>query len=68
MTIAVTADQKRRFVAAIRADRLDIGDAGRRAGLRFHEAAEIWAQGVAAGRLRMGDDAPGLRFIEEVRQ
>ncbi len=66
MTIHVTPEQKRRFLAAIRADRLDIGDAARRAGLQFHEAAEIWAQGVAAKRLRMADDLPGFRFIEEV--
>ena len=40
MTIHVTPEQKRRFLAAIRADRLDIGDAARRAGLQFHEAAD----------------------------
>ena len=27
---------------------------------------EIWAEGSAAGRMRIGDDTPGFRFIEPV--
>lgn len=65
--MAVSYEQSRRFYAVIRAERLDIGDAGRRAGLKFHEACEIWAKGVAAKRLRMADDVPGFRYIEEIQ-
>ena len=45
---------------------LDIGDAARRSGLSFADATEIWAKGVAAKRLRMADDVPGFRYIQEV--
>lgn len=65
--MTVTPDQKRRFVAAIRAEPVDIGDAARRAGLSFADSAECWAAGVAAGRLAMADDLPGFRHIVEVR-
>jgi len=64
--MTASVDHKRRFIAAIRADHLDIGDAARRAGLTFRDACEVWAEGVAAKRLRMADDLPGFRFIEEV--
>ena len=64
--MAVSYEQARRFYAAIRAERLDIGDAARRSGLKFAEAAEVWAKGVAAKRLRMADDVPGFRYIQEV--
>lgn len=66
--MAVSYEQTLSFYRAIRAERLDVGDAGRRAGLKFHEACEIWSKGVAAGRLRMADDYPGFRYIEEVRR
>lgn len=65
--MAVSYEQTRRFYAAIRAERLDVGDAGRRAGLKFHEAAEIFAKGAAATRLRIADDFPGFRYVEEIR-
>ena len=64
--MAVSYEQARRFYAAIRAERLDIGDAARRSGLSFADATEIWAKGVAAKRLRMADDVPGFRYIQEV--
>lgn len=64
--VTPTPDQKRRFVAAIRSGQRDIGDAGRAAGLTFAEAAECWAAGVAAKRLRMADDLPGFRYVEEI--
>ena len=64
--MAVSYEQARRFYAVIRAERLDIGDAARRSGLKFHEACEVWAKGVAAGRLRIADDFPGFRYIQEV--
>lgn len=60
------ADHKRRFVAAIRAGKYDLGDASRVAGLTFSQGAEVWADGVAAGRLRIADDLPGFRYIEEI--
>ena len=66
--MSAPVEHKRRFLAAIRGERLDIGDAARRAGLRFCEAAEVWAEGVAAGRLRMSDDIPGFRHVAEVTQ
>lgn len=65
--VTPTPDQKRRFVAAIRSGQRDIGDAGRAAGLTFAEAAECWAAGVAAKRLRMADDLPGFRYIQEIQ-
>ena len=61
--MAVSYEQARRFYAAIRAERLDLGDAARRSGLKFHEAAEVFAKGVAAGRLEVRDDFPGFRYI-----
>ena len=64
--MAVSYEQARRFYAAIRSERLDIGDAARRAGLSFADATEIWAKGVAAGRLKIADDTPGFRWIEEI--
>ena len=64
--MAVSYEQTRRFYAAIRSERLDIGDAARRAGLSFADATEIWAKGVAAGRLKIADDFPGFRYIQEV--
>ena len=66
--MSVSYEQARRFYAVIRAERLDIGDAGRRAGLKFHEACEVWAKGVAAKRLIMADDVPGFRYIMEVER
>ena len=64
--MAVSYEQARRFYAAIRSERLDIGDAARRAGLSFADATEILAKGVAAGRLKIADDTPGFRHIEEI--
>ena len=64
--MGVSYEQARRFYAVIRAERLDIGDAARRAGLSFADATEIWAKWVAAGRLKIADDTPGFRYIEEI--
>ena len=66
--MAVSYEQARRFYAAIRAERLDIGDAARRSGLSFADATEIWAKGVAAKRLEIRDDFPGFRYIQEIRE
>ena len=66
--MAVSYEQARRFYAVIRAERLDIGDAARRSGLKFADATEIWAKGVAAGRLKIADDFPGFRHIQEIRE
>ena len=66
--MGVSYEQARRFYAAIRSERLDIGDAARRAGLKFHEAAEVFAKGVAAKRLTIADDFPGFRHIQEIRE
>ena len=66
--MAVSYEQARRFYAVIRAERLDIGDAARRSGLKFADATEIWAKGVAAGRLKIADDFPGFRYIQEIRE
>jgi len=64
--MTASVDHKRRFIAAIRADHLDIGDAARRAGLTFRDACEVWAEGVAAKRLAIAEDVPGFRHIVEV--
>ena len=64
--MGVSYKQARRFYAAIRSERLDIGDAARRSGLSFADATEICAKGVAAGRLKIADDFPGFRYIQEV--
>lgn len=61
-------DHKRRFIAAIRAERHDLGDAARAARLKFHEAAEVLADGMAAKRLAVADDCPGFRHIVEVKE
>ena len=53
--MGVSYEQARRFYAAIRSERLDIAD-----------ATEIWAKGCAAGRLKIADDTPGFRHIEEI--
>ncbi|QRZ14714.1 hypothetical protein JWJ88_17265 [Paracoccus methylovorus] len=63
-----TTDQKRRFMAAVRSGRMMFGEIVKVSGLTFQHVFDIYAEGVTAGRLRMGDDAPGFRFIEEVRQ
>lgn len=65
--IPITYEKARRFYEVIRTEKLDIGDAARRANIQFHEACEIWAKGVAAKRLRIADDYPGFRYIEEIR-
>ena len=64
--MAVTREQTVRFYHAIRARRLDVGDAARCAGLRFHESAEIFSIGMARKHLFIADDFPGFRYIQEV--
>lgn len=56
-----------KFMAAIRRERLDIGDAARAAGISFQDAANVFAYGVQAGKLRFVDNGPGDRFIDEGR-
>ena len=58
------SDHIRRFVDAIKSDRLDLGGAAGRSGLAFHEAAEVWAYGFKAGKLRFVDNGSGQRWIE----
>lgn len=56
-----------KFMAAIRSGRHDMGDAARAAGISFQDAANVFAYGVQAGKLRFVDNGPGDRFIEEGR-
>ncbi|WP_353144894.1 hypothetical protein, partial [Paracoccus sp. (in: a-proteobacteria)] len=60
------AEHKRAFVAAIRADKLDLGGAAKAAGLTFAQAAEVAAAGVEAGKLKFIDHGVGDRWFEVV--
>ncbi len=65
LTVQITPAAKRAFWATIAPPaRLLIGDIARAAGISFAVASEIWAEGLAAGRLRLVDDGPGYRWIE----
>ena len=64
---SVTPAAKRAFWAAIEPPaRLPLGDIATAAGISFAVAAEIWAEGLAAGRLQLVDHGPGWRWIERV--
>jgi len=62
-----SSDEKRAVWAAIAppAERFfnDIADAS---GLDLSRVYQVWAEGSAAGKMRVHDDGPGFRFIERV--
>ena len=58
-------DHIRRFMAAIRADRLDLGGIAARAGLTLSEVSAVWGYGREKGQLRFRDEGVGFRWIEE---
>ncbi|MEF9604522.1 hypothetical protein O4J55_20140 [Paracoccus sp. PXZ] len=64
--MSATVDQKRRFMAVVRSGQHMFAEIAKLSGLTMHEVLEVWAEGVAAKRLRIADDVPGFRFVEEV--
>ena len=66
--MSATVDQKRRFMAAVRSGHHMFAELARASGLTMRETLDVWAEGVAAGKLRIADDMPGFRHIAEVAQ
>lgn len=64
--MSATVDQKRRFMAAVRSGQHMFAEIATASGLTMREALDVYAEGVAAGKLRIGDDLPGFRFVQEV--
>lgn len=64
MTIAVTNDQKRAFIAAAEAEPRMFGEIARAARLPMDVTLEIFALGMKAGKLAIADDVPGFRYVE----
>ena len=60
--MSATVDQKRRFMAAVRSGQNMFAASG----LTMRETLDVWAEGVAAGKLRIKDDLPGFRHVAEV--
>lgn len=65
MTPRPPSDHIRRFMAAIREERLDLGGIAAKAGLTLTQVFEVWAYGKQEKKLRFRDDGPGFRWIEE---
>ena len=65
--VSTTVDQKRRFMAAVRSGHHMFAEIARLSGLSMRETLDVWAEGFAAGNLRIGDDVPGFRHVAEVR-
>lgn len=62
-----TAAEKRAVWAAIQPPaRLFFRGIADATGLTLNRVFQVWAEGSAAGRMRIGDDTPGFRFIEPV--
>ena len=65
----VTPDHKRAVWAAIGAGRLHtFADVSRATGIPGYICAEVLAEGTAAGRIRLHDEGPGLRWLVQVPQ
>jgi len=64
--MTATVDQKRRFMAAVRSGQHMFAEIAKLSGLTMREVLEVWAEGHAAGKLCIGDDAPGFRYVTEV--
>ena len=65
--MSATVDQKRRFMAAVRSGQHMFAEIAALSGLTMRETLDVWAEGFAAGKLRIGDDVPGFRHVAEVR-
>ena len=65
--MAVPVEHKRRFIRAVRSGQFMFAEIAREAGLTLQQVFDVWSEGSAAGRLRIGGgDLPGMRFVEEV--
>ena len=64
--MSATVDQKRRFMAAVRSGHHMFAEIARLSGLSMRETLDVWAEGVAAGKLCIADDMPGFRHVAEV--
>jgi len=63
----VTSSHKRAVWAAIGASRLHtFADVARATHIAAHICAEVIAAGMAAGRIRLHDQGPGSRWLEQV--
>lgn len=65
--MSATVDQKRRFMAAVRSGQHMFAEIATASGLTMRETLDVYAEGVAAGKLRIDDDTPGFRHVAEVR-
>ena len=65
--MSATVDQKRRFMAAVRSGQHMFAEIATASGLTMRETLDVYAEGVAAGKLRIKDDLPGFRHVAEVR-
>lgn len=65
--MSATADQKRRFMSAVRAEPRMFGEISVASGLTMRETLDVFAEGVAAKRLVIAEDMPGFRHVAEVR-
>lgn len=66
--MAVPVEHKRRFIRAVRSGQFMFAEIAREAGLSMRETLDVFAEGVAAGKLTIADDLPGFRHIAEVHQ
>lgn len=64
--MSATVDQKRRFMAAVRSGQHMFAEIATASGLTMREALDVYAEGVAAGKLRIKDDLPGFRHVAEI--
>lgn len=65
--MSASPDQKRRFMTVVRSGQHMFAEIAALSGLTMRETLDVWAEGVAAGKLRIGDDVPGFRHVAEVR-
>lgn len=64
--MSATVDQKRRFMAAVRSGQHVFAEIATASGLTMRETLDVYAEGVAAGNLRIKDDLPGFRHVAEI--
>lgn len=64
--MSAAVDQKRRFMAAVRSGQRMFAEIATASGLTMRETLDVYAEGVAAGKLRIADDTPGFRHVAEV--
>ena len=65
--MSAPVEHKRRFIRAVRSGQHMFAEIAAAAGLTLQQTFDVWADGSAAGKLRIGGgDLPGMRFVEEV--